>query len=155
MTEPFFLDGELPSIMVSIRPRHVEAIAEGRKTVELRRRFPNIGGRLVIYATLPVGAVVGVARIARIDRAYVGDIWNRYQAEIGIEQAEFQRYFGETHRGVAIRLGDYLPLFRPVTLTALRSIWPGFQPPQAFRFWSPQDLDRLIEMGGIANLPDR
>jgi predicted transcriptional regulator len=134
--------------MVSIHPRHVEAIASGRKTIELRRRFPKTGGRLVIYATLPEGAVVGLARIAQIEHAEVDAIWGRHQASIGIGQAEFRQYFGEAKQGVAIGLSEFQPFSMPVKLAVMRSNWPGFQPPQSFRFWTATELARLVELGG-------
>ncbi len=56
-------------LFLSIHPRYVEAILDGRKTVELRKRMPRaeIGTQLVIYASMPKCAVVASAVIDRIE----------------------------------------------------------------------------------------
>ena len=45
--------------IISIKPRHVDNILSGNKTVELRTRSINLpsGSRLWVYTTLPVGKV--------------------------------------------------------------------------------------------------
>jgi predicted transcriptional regulator len=62
------VDGQVPDAsdaLISIRPGYANAILDGTKTIELRRRVPELvsGTRLWIYATRPTAAVVGVAPI--------------------------------------------------------------------------------------------
>ena len=52
------------NVLISVRPLYAKEIVEGRKTVELRRKFPGTeaaGGTVVIYSSSPVRAVVAVA----------------------------------------------------------------------------------------------
>ena len=57
-------------IIISIRPEHVRNIMAGRKTVELRRRFPKAlaTGVLFIYSSSPEQALVGTAHIEQVQR---------------------------------------------------------------------------------------
>src|SRR6266851_9958504 len=58
-------------LLISIKPEYASAILEGRKTVELRRKFPEdvaFGSRLYIYSSSPIQAVVGIASVTRVDR---------------------------------------------------------------------------------------
>ena len=51
-------------VLVSVRSIYASKILHGQKTVELRRKFPEVGatGALVlIYSSRPVSAVVGCA----------------------------------------------------------------------------------------------
>jgi predicted transcriptional regulator len=55
-------------IIISIRPEHARNIMAGRKTVELRRRFPASvlhGTTMLIYSSTPERALVGAVRIGR------------------------------------------------------------------------------------------
>ena len=67
--------------IISIKPRHVENILSGKKTVELRTRGLNLpeGSRLWIYTTLPVGKVMLFAEIDFIDRRLPTEIWKNME----------------------------------------------------------------------------
>ena len=51
--------------IISIHPDYADAIFAGKKTIELRRRIPEVpsGTRLWIYATRPTGAIIGFVTI--------------------------------------------------------------------------------------------
>jgi hypothetical protein len=55
---------EHDEILISLKPKHAAHIFEGEKTVELRKRRPNIkpGTRIWIYATSPTAAIKGVRK---------------------------------------------------------------------------------------------
>ena len=50
-----------PALVIAIHPRFADAILEGRKTFELRRRFPAVapGTLIYLYATAPTSGIVG------------------------------------------------------------------------------------------------
>jgi hypothetical protein len=69
------VDGPVPDAsdaIISIHPGYADAILDGTKTIELRRRVPELanGTRFWIYATRPTAAVVGVATISDVKRAH-------------------------------------------------------------------------------------
>jgi predicted transcriptional regulator len=152
------MDTNRAAILVSIKPEYVRAIAVGDKTVELRRKFPRLPWLchlgypthhrvediwLVIYATLPIGAVVGMAPILEVDRRPPNELWADYKHSVGVSQSVFDQYFEGCAQGHAVRIGKYQPL-TPMNMEAMRKILPGFRPPQSFRYMSSQELDLLI-----------
>ncbi|SFO06949.1 ASCH domain-containing protein [Amycolatopsis rubida] len=59
---------------MSLRPRFAEAILDGTKTIELRRTRVSAppGTKLVLYASAPTMAVVGIATLIGIEIASPG-----------------------------------------------------------------------------------
>ncbi len=117
-TDGFALDS---SLLLSLKPRHAEAILSGRKTVELRRVFSRRweGHRASIYATSPVMSLVGEARIARVVSASPGDIWAQYGDAIGCDRTSFDAYVGKKAAMFAIELADVRPFARSVGISCL------------------------------------
>ncbi|MBB3441847.1 hypothetical protein [Rhizobium sp. BK379] len=117
--------------IISIRPLFVDAILSGAKTVELRRRIPSIdiGTKLWIYATLPVGAVVGAAIAQDFHYASPAELWVRYARHAAIPRDDFDAYFLGTDRGVGIELSSVQKI-EPISIEYLRVMRDGFHPPQ-------------------------
>jgi predicted transcriptional regulator len=124
------------AVLVSLHPRFAKAIAEGTKRVELRRLFPRVppGTLLVVYATMPVGAVIGFAAIVRILRGSPSELWEAVSIKAGLPFDEFMAYFEGCDQGFGVEIGPYTPLAAPVPLSALRERLPSFRPPQSFRY---------------------
>lgn len=80
--------------IISIKPRHVENILSGDKTVELRTRSINlpVGSRLWIYTTLPVGKVKLSAEIDFIELLSPKKMWKKHGESICITKQEFDEY---------------------------------------------------------------
>jgi len=51
-----------------------------------------------------------------------------------VTQDEYQRYFAGSDQAVGIFLADAIAFEHPLSLESLRQAWPGFQPPQGFRY---------------------
>lgn len=121
-------------ILISLAPRHAENIFAGRKQIELRRRTMHIApGTLVwIYVTLPVGAIVGRAKVSAIHNADPLALWNEFGAVSGLSENEFLGYLDGVEEGVVLVLEDARYLRLPISLAALREIAGGFNPPQFF-----------------------
>lgn len=117
--------------LISIHPSYADAILEGTKTIELRRRVPELanGTRLWIYATRPTAAVVGVATISDVNRAHPRTIWRQHKDGAGVDHASFMEYFQGTQEAVAILLAAVKPV-GPITIEELREIRDRFHPPQ-------------------------
>lgn len=134
-------------MLLSLRPRFATAVAEGRKTVELRRRFPEVapGTRLVIYATLPVGAVVGMATISHVDHGTPDNIWERHGASVALTRSEFDVYLRGTDSARAVVLIQYTALPVPVPLDRMREL--GVEPPQGFIYLDAKVMAGLTQCG--------
>lgn len=129
--------------IISIHPNYADAILAGTKTIELRRRIPELrlGTRLWIYATRPVGAVIGFVTIQSVSKAHPSTIWKRHRNGVGIDYDEFKAYFSGTEEAIAIALVSAKHTC-PITVDQLREIRGKFHPPQV--------LTRLTESEGKA-----
>ena len=147
-TEGTELVSEHAAVVLSIKPEFVKAIAAGTKKVELRRRFPTntAGMMLVIYATLPVGAAVGVVPINGVDRRSPAELWTSHEEHTGVSRSYFDQYFEGCDVGHAVELGDFQVL-EPITMADMNAILPGFRPPQSYRYLGARTLRKLLRAG--------
>lgn len=138
-----------PGVLISIRPSFASMIVAGTKTIELRRRFPELpmGTIVVLYVTQPVGAAVGYALLRSTTPAAVRTLWRRFGPDTGITRTSFDAYFRGSARGVALELASYCPFKSALHVDQLKQLWPGFAPPQSFRYVSSAVLGRLTESG--------
>ncbi len=141
-------------VVLSIKPQYSEKIIEGKKTIELRRRFPISapqGTFAYIYSTSPVRAMVGRAEIVDILKLPVHDIWRQFSKRAFIKRADFNQYFGGLDEGFALKFANAQALPRPLDLTELRERF-GFEPPQSFLYAKPT-LRRALQ-NEYANVSD-
>jgi len=133
------------TLLISIRPRFVELILGGAKTVELRRTRPKVspGDRVLLYASSPVRELIGSCAVEQVDAAPVERLWAMHGAQSGVSKSEFDEYFAGAANAVGIVLRDARRVRRPRTLVELRERLPGFAPPQSFRYLSDEEVDRL------------
>jgi len=125
--------------IISIKPKHVENILSGAKTVELRTRNISLpsGSRLWVYTTLPVGKVKLSAEIEFIDLLTPKEIWKKHGKNICISKKEFDEYTKGRDLVSAIGLGNIRPLARDICLKTMREYEENFQPPQFFSILYP------------------
>lgn len=123
-------------LFLSIHPAHVQAILDGRKTVELRKRRPRAtpGTVVVIYATTPRCEVVATAVLDQVECASPDRLWPRVRKIAAVTRSAFDDYFQNCRDAVGIHLTDVRRLESPILLSHLRAEWKGFHPPQQFRY---------------------
>lgn len=123
-------------LFLSIHPKYVKAILDGRKTVELRKRVPRaeIGSQLVIYSSTPECAVVATAIIENIEASEPDKLWRRVSKIASVTQQEFDDYFFDRKIAVGIFISQVRVFEKPITLAELRKTWHKFHPPQQFRY---------------------
>lgn len=139
---PIFGDELFPpkrDVVLSVRPLYSDKIFEGKKTVELRRRFPVSAQRgtvAYIYSTSPVRAMVGSAEIESVNKLPVDEIWDKFGARAQIAKPDFDRYFEGLADGFALAISNARTFSRPINLAELRDRF-GFEPPQSFLYATP------------------
>ncbi len=88
--------------LMSIRPEFAARLLAGEKQVEFRRRPPARGvTHILIYATSPVRAVVGVAEVERLERASPRELWSAFADVRRHSPSDFFAYFAGTRMGCA------------------------------------------------------
>ncbi|WP_242223419.1 helix-turn-helix domain-containing protein [Shinella zoogloeoides] len=141
-------------IILSIKPFYSEKILDGRKTIELRRRFPTektAGSKIYIYSTSPVMALVGTAELCSVERLPLSSLWKKHGSNAYINKSDFDHYFDGVSEGFALRILNPREFVKPLTLSELKERF-GFQAPQSFLYAKP-DLQKALRHEHI-NIPD-
>ncbi|WP_416671339.1 ASCH domain-containing protein [Egbenema bharatensis] len=130
-------------LLLSIRPEYADKIFRGIKKVELRRTRPRLcGGDLVIvYASSPRKALIGVFEVQRVIQKPLEDLWEEVQEKAGISYQDFCSYYEGVSIGCGIFLSKACYFHEPVNLERLRQEWDNFRPPQSYRYLTPNEVN--------------
>lgn len=119
-------------IVMSVHPRYAEAIMDGRKRVEFRKRpLADDVSVVWVYATVPVQRVVGYFEVDATVIARPRDLWRRFKNVGCIGRADFDRYYLGTVLGAGIQVKVATRLASPLPLSVLL---PSGVPPQSFAY---------------------
>ncbi|OJV93534.1 MAG: hypothetical protein BGO47_06275 [Microbacterium sp. 67-17] len=117
---------------MSIHGRWADAILDGRKQVEFRkRRLASDIETVLVYATAPVSKIVGSFTIDRIESGSPADIWERFGHVGVIPKDEFFSYYEGAAFAFAIVVSDTERFDVPIPLD---SIEPRPAVPQSFAY---------------------
>lgn len=118
--------------LLSIRPEYAAAIFAGRKTVEFRRsRLATDIQIAIVYATQPVGRVLGCFRIGGVAESTPDGLWRRYRRVGAIRRRDYFSYFEGAERAYAIEISAVGALRAPLHLDQLAQ---GLRAPQSFQY---------------------
>lgn len=121
-------------VLISIEPRYFDSILSGKKTVELRRRAPQIpkGSRIWLYSKSPVATIAATCELRYSETLTLPDMWRTHGSELAITKSEFDSYLSGLGVATALVLKEVRELRSPVDLAQARSLRMNFQPPQFF-----------------------
>lgn len=108
-------------VLLSIKPEYVKEIMNGRKKYEYRKRiFKNKEvDTIIIYATKPIGKVIGEFEVGNILEEEPKRLWKRTKFVSGISKNNFDEYFKDTKNGFAIEIKRFTPYVEPLELVDL------------------------------------
>jgi predicted transcriptional regulator len=131
-------------LLISIHPLLAESILDGTTTVAVRRtRIPAPNGSLLIlYASAPTKAVVGLATLQELHTDLPDVIWRRYGHRISLQRDEFDAHLAGARQVTALTLATPRRLSHPYPLAALRDE-ATFSPPPSYRYLLPTDPHSL------------
>ena len=134
--------------IISLKPRYADLILTGKKSVELRSRIVRLkpGTAIWIYATLPVGRIVGFAEVKSVVHGKPTLIWRRFKNKICIDEAEFNSYTEDRERVAAVTLTGVQELTEAPTLNGIRELAGTFHPPQFYAYLTSEN-----ELLGVLN----
>ncbi|MVX35479.1 ASCH domain-containing protein [Myroides sp. LoEW2-1] len=120
-------------ILLSIKPEFVEQIFKGKKKFEYRKSIfaKSDVNSVVIYATMPVGRIVGEFSISNVLMDTPEKIWLDTRNSSGISKSFFDSYFENRDKAYALEIGDFTQYEIPINPY---KIIEGFVPPQSFRY---------------------
>lgn len=131
-------------ILISIKPKWVELIASGRKTVELRKSFPNYAGNVWVYSCSPVKKIAGRMVVRDIARMAPDDLWNALGGVSCVTKEQYDSYYAGRSVAVGLVIEAWQPLRESVPLSRI-----GLRlPPQSWRWIdAPLALEKEILNG--------
>lgn len=93
----------LTDVILSIKPIYANAILEGVKTVEFRKRiFKKNVDKIFIYSSSPTKMIVGYFTFSNIVEDTPENLWKTFQKVGGINKDDFFEYYKETEKGFGI-----------------------------------------------------
>lgn len=134
------------ALFLSLRPRYVKRIIDGLKTVEFRRIRPKVyvGELLLFYSSSPKKELECHSVVTALSKGTPDSLWDKFKEDAGLTRSEFKNYFLGADVGFAIHFGNVARFGTPITLSSLRELWPGFRPPQNYRYLSQEDYSILF-----------
>lgn len=134
----------MSTLLLSIHPRHVDAMRRGKKTVELRKVRPRLGvTRVLVYETAPK-ALVGSFIVDTAFGGPLGYLRGLTAGRDGVSRAEFFDYFGACDYGFVFSFTEFVSLPRRIVRRACRDHLPTFRPPQSYRYLDDDELRLLL-----------
>lgn len=120
-------------VLLSIKPEYAEKILTGKKRYEFRKSiFKNSSVKtVVIYATMPVGKVVGEFDFDEVLSDSPQAIWAETSKYSGITKKFFNSYFDGREKAHAIKVRSVRRYDVPVSL---QEFVPSGSAPQSFRY---------------------
>ena len=125
-------------VLLSIRPKHVKAIEQGKKKYEFRKViFRRTVERIYIYETSPTRQIVGYFEVGNIIEDCPDRLWSTLHNDSGVSESDFLAYYGQSQHGFAIEIKNAVFFKTPIEP---RHLSQGFIPPQSFRYVTETDL---------------
>jgi predicted transcriptional regulator len=120
---------------MSMKPRYVDMIMEGKKKIEVRRRFAArwINESVKLYSSKPEQALRGEATVEGVVQDTPSRIWERFGPEIGCTKQEYDEYTNDAQVVCAIKLGDVRSYSENVPIADLSALVDvDLCPPQSY-----------------------
>jgi predicted transcriptional regulator len=133
-------------VLLSVRPRFANALLNGTKTVEMRRRPMRLhGGALcLLYASSPTRALTGALRATGVDHGTPDELWRRHGPRTALTREEYDDYLDGRSSACALLITAVLVFETPVPLAELRRRSGAFVAPQSYRFLDDGELKTLL-----------
>ena len=94
--------------LLSIKPEFAEAIFSGKKKFEYRKNiFKKNVKKIRVYATKPVGKIIGEFLIDEILKDTPQNLWEKTHQDSGVTKEFFMQYFQGKKIGYAIKIKEY------------------------------------------------
>lgn len=144
------MDSDLPVVaLLSIKPRYAHAILDGCKMVEFRKsNFKRAISHIIIYASAPTMRVIGWFKPGKVRVSSPAQLWRQFSSVGGIARQDFDLYYANAERGVAIGVESPKRLKRQLPLSAVTT-----SPPPQNYMYLPKTALRQIEQLQTKKLP--
>jgi len=120
-------------ILLSIKPEYAEKIFSGEKKFEFRKiGFKNkLIQTVVVYATMPIGKIIGEFNIKQIHKDRPKLIWKKTKRYSGIDETFFYEYYNGKEYAIAIEIDNPVLYEKPIDP---KEKFENFVAPQSFKY---------------------
>jgi predicted transcriptional regulator len=131
-------------ILLSIKPEYAEKIMSGEKRFEYRKSLhKNLDiSCALVYATLPVGKLVGEFVINSVLKAPPEELWQKTKTWSGITKEFFDEYFADREYACALKIGEVIRYDEPQDPS---DVFENFVAPQSFRYVGIDEKTATLE----------
>jgi predicted transcriptional regulator len=132
--------------LLPIHPEYADAILDGMKKVEFRKRvFKKEVRRILIYACHPVMSLVGYFDVDDITETTPKQAWKEFGDQGCIKKDAYSDYYSDADKAVAIRIRKAVKFDKPVKLSVIDK---NISPPQSFRYICSNQFDKVLKKSG-------
>ncbi|MDQ0477098.1 ASCH domain-containing protein [Chryseobacterium sp. MDT2-18] len=97
--------------ILSIKPIYAEAIINGTKTVEFRKKvFKKDVERIFIYSSSPTKMIIGYFTFKNIVEDTPKNLWKQFHKIGGINEQDFFKYYKEAEKGFCMIIDKVVKL---------------------------------------------
>lgn len=119
-------------VLLSIKPEFAEKILNGTKRYEFRKQgFSKPVDTVVLYATRPVGKIVGEFKLKTVHADVPEQIWRLTENFAGINKLFFDAYFQNRGKAYALEVERAVRYAEPVEP---KEFMADFTAPQSYRY---------------------
>lgn len=135
-------------LLLSIKPEYVDKLLDGTKKVELRKIKPKLmpGDRVVVYASSPTKAIVGVFEVEKVLEDSPRSLWEQVEKIAGISKKNFDDYYFTSKKAYAIYLKNKEQYDPPLDLDYLKQEMRNFHPPQSYKYLNQLEFNQIQTM---------
>lgn len=103
-------------VIMPIKPKYLEMILNGTKTIELRKRLIRCDTKYILFYESGTKLITCKSIWLWCDQCSLGKIRDNWSSNIGITQSELGKYAGSKEELACIRLYNPCRLDIPITL---------------------------------------
>ncbi|HBF1820628.1 TPA: hypothetical protein KNT04_002607 [Clostridioides difficile] len=97
------------NLIISIKPKYVEAILNKKKRFEYRKTiFKEDVNKIYVYSTSPHKKIVGYFKYTKYLKDNPEYIWNKTKEFSGISKDEYDEYFNNRDIAYAIEINEFI-----------------------------------------------
>jgi type I restriction enzyme S subunit len=140
------------NLLLSIQPRIVKEIVDGKKLFEFRKKLPQMDNNrisqiVVIYCSSPKMQIFGSFKLGRYFHADFEQLMTEVNATESY-QKRISKYFKDKSSCHAMEITELNIYDIPLGLAELREKFPGFVPGQSYRYLDEKIVNLIIELNG-------
>jgi predicted transcriptional regulator len=140
----------MDTYLISVKPNWADKffLIATPKTVELRKgsfgQFLKADDRLLIYATLPIGEVIGEVRVRHRAQYWIDKLRSETKNFAQVSREDFDAYYRGKDHGVAVWVDRPEKFESEIALATLKDA--GITPPQQLLRLTEKQVDALFQI---------